>query len=149
MQGIIFIGIQASGKSTFYKENFFYSHIRISMDLMKTRNRESKILDTCLSTQAKIVIDNTNPLCIDRARYIERFQKNKYEIIGYYFSSNLNQSLLLNEKRNVQQRVPEVGIKATYRKLEIPKYSEGFDRLYYVKLENQKFQVDEWNRHIE
>ena len=148
MEGIIFIGIQASGKSTFYQENFFYSHIRISMDLMKTRNRESKILNTCLSTQAKIVVDNTNPMCDDRARYIDVFKQHKYEIIGYYFSANLNQSLRLNDKRTGKQKIPEVGIKATYRKLEIPKYSEGFDRLYYVKMENQKFKVDEWNNDI-
>ncbi|MCB9352743.1 MAG: ATP-binding protein, partial [Lewinellaceae bacterium] len=32
MEGILFIGIQASGKSTFYKERFFNSHLRISLD---------------------------------------------------------------------------------------------------------------------
>jgi len=42
MQIIIFIGIPASGKSSFYKELFFNSHIRISMDLLNTRNKEGK-----------------------------------------------------------------------------------------------------------
>ncbi|MEL6944740.1 MAG: ATP-binding protein, partial [Bacteroidota bacterium] len=36
MQAILFIGIQASGKSTFYKERFFNTHVRISMDLLNT-----------------------------------------------------------------------------------------------------------------
>ncbi|MBN1315005.1 MAG: hypothetical protein JXA42_06040 [Anaerolineales bacterium] len=38
MQAVIFIGIQATGKSTFFKERFFNTHVRISLDLLKTRN---------------------------------------------------------------------------------------------------------------
>ena len=34
MEAIIFTGIQATGKSTFYKQNFFNSHVRISLDLL-------------------------------------------------------------------------------------------------------------------
>lgn len=45
MEGIIFIGIQASGKSSFYKEKFFNSHLRVSLDLLNTRNKENQILD--------------------------------------------------------------------------------------------------------
>ncbi len=40
MEMIIFTGIPASGKSSFYKELFFNSHLRISMDLLNTRNKE-------------------------------------------------------------------------------------------------------------
>jgi predicted kinase len=50
MEAIIFIGLQASGKSTFYKENFFNSHLRISNDLLKTKNRESRLIDFCIET---------------------------------------------------------------------------------------------------
>lgn len=57
---IIFIGIPASGKSSLYKEFFFNSHIRISMDLLNTRNKEGKLLRYCFETQSKMVIDNTN-----------------------------------------------------------------------------------------
>jgi len=39
MEAIIFIGIQATGKSTFYKDNFFKTHIRINLDMLKTRKR--------------------------------------------------------------------------------------------------------------
>ena len=40
MEAIVFIGLQASGKSSFYKERFFSTHVRISLDLLRTRNRE-------------------------------------------------------------------------------------------------------------
>ncbi len=61
MEAVIFMGLQASGKSSFYKENFFNSHIRLSMDLLNTRNRERKFLELSIETQAKVVVDNTNP----------------------------------------------------------------------------------------
>ena len=36
MEAIIFVGLPGSGKSSFYKERFFDSHVRISLDLLKT-----------------------------------------------------------------------------------------------------------------
>lgn len=40
MQALIFCGIQASGKSTFYCQRLLNSHVRISLDLLRTRHRE-------------------------------------------------------------------------------------------------------------
>lgn len=51
MQAIIFIGIQGSGKSTLYKECFFNTHLRISMDLLNTRNKEQKLMEYARSVQ--------------------------------------------------------------------------------------------------
>jgi hypothetical protein len=67
MEAIIFVGIQGSGKTTFYRERFLDRHVRISLDLLKTRNRESAALKTCLETGQPFVIDNTNPRAADRA----------------------------------------------------------------------------------
>lgn len=33
MEAVIFIGLQASGKSSFYKERFFSTHVWINLDL--------------------------------------------------------------------------------------------------------------------
>ncbi|MFK5976608.1 MAG: hypothetical protein QM493_08880 [Sulfurovum sp.] len=44
MCGVIFIGLQASGKSTFFLENFYKTHIRINFDMLKTRHRENIFL---------------------------------------------------------------------------------------------------------
>ena len=77
MQAIIFIGIQATGKSTFYKTNFFNSHIRLSMDLLNTRNKENRFLETCFHTQARFVVDNTNPTSEERKKSnIKTLEKN-------------------------------------------------------------------------
>jgi predicted kinase len=32
---ILFIGLQTSGKSSFYKERFFQSHVRIDLNMLK------------------------------------------------------------------------------------------------------------------
>ncbi|MEO6727270.1 MAG: hypothetical protein ABIP14_18420 [Blastocatellia bacterium] len=40
MEAIVFIGIQATGKSTFFQQRFFATHIRINLNMLKTGSRE-------------------------------------------------------------------------------------------------------------
>ena len=49
MEAVILIGIQASGKSSFYKERFFDTHVRINLDMLKTKHRQRVLLDACLA----------------------------------------------------------------------------------------------------
>ena len=148
MEGIIFIGIQATGKSTFYKNNFFNTHVRISLDLLNTRNREFQILDKCLELQQRVVIDNTNPTSIEREKYIDKFFKSKYKIIGYYFQSKIEESLDRNRGRIGKDKISEIGILSTHKKMELPTQNEGFDELYYVELINNNFFVKKWDNEI-
>lgn len=74
MQLIIFMGIQASGKSSYYLLNLAHSHLRINLDMLKTRHREKIILKQDWPQKPKMVIDNTNPTPADRARYIASAQ---------------------------------------------------------------------------
>jgi len=46
MEAIIFCGIQATGKTTFFKERFFKTHMRISLDQLNTRNKELRFIET-------------------------------------------------------------------------------------------------------
>lgn len=145
MEAIIFIGIQATGKSTFYKKLFFKSHVRINMDMLKTRHREKLLLHACIEMKQPFVVDNTNPTRKDRKKYIDSAKENKFKIIGYYFCSELSPSLERNRKRPEGEIIPERGIKGTYSKLELPDYTEGFDELYYVKTDEMcGFEVFEW-----
>ncbi|OON67105.1 AAA family ATPase [Hymenobacter sp. CRA2] len=145
MQAIIFCGIQATGKSTFYKERLFNSHIRISLDLLKTRNREQRLLQLCLDTQAKFAVDNTNPTAAERARYIAAAKSAGYEVVGYYFQSVPRAALLRNRQRPVAEQVPDKGIFGAAGRLELPRYAEGFDQLYYVRIgEGGEFSVEPW-----
>ena len=148
METVIFCGIQATGKTTFYKEKFFKTHIRISLDQLNTRNKEQQFIDTCLSTQQRYVLDNTSPTIVDRAKYISEAKANKFKVIGYYFHSKLSDALNRNNQREGKENIPEIGIKGTSNKLELPTFKEGFDELYFVKIENNSFIIKEWNNEI-
>lgn len=141
MEAVIFCGIQASGKTTFYKKHFFNSHIRISLDQLNTRNKEEKFISTCLATQQRFVIDNTNPTKEDRARYISIAKAHKFKVVCYYFHSSLNDALKRNNKRNGKENIPEIGIKGTFNKFDIPTFAEGFEEMYIVELEGQNFKI--------
>jgi len=148
MQAILFIGIQATGKSTFYKEHFFHSHVRINLDMLKTRNRERIWLENCFTTQQRFVVDNTNPSKTVRERYILQAKAAKFEVIGYYFESKVQEALVRNAQREGKANIPRKGVLACFSQLEQPSYEEGFDRLYFVKMVDGKFQVNEWKNEI-
>ena len=71
MEAIIFTGLQASGKSTFFQQRFFNTHVRINLDMLRSRNREKQLMQVCIQTQQPFVVDNTNPTREDRHKYIE------------------------------------------------------------------------------
>jgi predicted kinase len=145
MEAVIYIGIQASGKSTFYKENFFKTHVRINLDMLKTRHREKLLFEACLQMKQSFVIDNTNPTRNDRNRYIAPAKDSGFHITGYYFRSDISSALSRNSRREGRERIPEKGVRATSSRLELPSYNEGFDELYYVMIDDEKkFKVTKW-----
>ena len=143
MKAVIFIGLQAAGKSSFYREKFIDTHIRINLDMLKTRYREKILFNACLEAKQPLVIDNTNPTIEERKRYILPAKEKRFKVIGYYFQSNVEDCKQRNSKRN--KKIPLVGILATKKKLQLPSYQEGFDKLYYVSINNNLFIVEEWN----
>ncbi len=57
MEAVIFIGIQGSGKTTFYMQRFFQTHVRLSLDMLKTRRRERFLLECCIRAKQPFVMD--------------------------------------------------------------------------------------------
>ena len=143
MELLLFIGIQASGKSTFYKREFFDTHIRLNLDMLRTRNRERILFEACLDSKTKVIIDNTNATKKKRERYIPRAKERRYKIVGYFFTTGIGSALQRNQNRVT--KVPEIAILGTYKKLEQPSYDEGFDELYDVSIINGGFSVTPWD----
>lgn len=54
MKGVIFIGLQASGKSSFFLKHFYKSHFRLNMDMLKTRHREKLLFNAWLASQTAL-----------------------------------------------------------------------------------------------
>jgi predicted kinase len=145
-QMVILIGIQACGKTSFCREQFLNSHVRVSLDLMRTRNREAVFLSLCLETRMDTVIDNTNPTPTERARYIAPAKAAGFHVHGFYFQSRVSDALARNAQRQGDARIPDAGVLGCAKRLELPTRSEGFDQLSYVTmLPNSGFQIQEWN----
>lgn len=119
------MGIPASGKSSFYQATFFHTHVRVSLDLLKTRHKEKQFFTLGLGLQQKMVIDNTNVTKSERALYIAEAKAHKFKVIGYYFESHLATCLRRNEQRAGKSRIAPVGIMSRHKHLELPRYEEG------------------------
>jgi len=149
MQLVIFIGLQASGKTTFFRTHFADTHELISKDLMrnnKNKNRrQAELIAAAFEEGRSVVVDNTNPTVEDRTKLISLGQAYGVQIIGYYFASRVSECLQRNHHRSGKAKVPEVGIYATAKKLVVPTFSEGFDKVFYVQIDTEgTFEITPW-----
>jgi predicted kinase len=132
MQAVILIGLPGAGKTTFYRQSFFETHLRISLDMLRTRRRERVLLEACLVAKQPFVIDNTNVRRADRARYIIPAKARAFRVIGYYFPADVDACLGRNAQRADKPAIPIAGVLGKYKQLELPDAGEGFDELYHV-----------------
>jgi len=135
MEIVLLIGVQASGKTTFFRDRFSNTHIRISLDMLKTRTRESILMKACIAAQQSFVIDNTNVTRNQRSPYFELAKQYGIPVIGYFFQSEVKDILARNKQRTGKAVVPVPGIFGTLKKLQPPTKEEGFSELYSVKIE--------------
>src|SRR6185312_15452388 len=149
MELIIFMGLQASGKSTFYHLRFAATHAYVSKDLLHKHKgrRQMQLVEEALQAGQWVVVDNTNPTPLDREQLIRLGHEYDAEVIGYYFEARVRESLERNRTRSGKARVPDVAIYVTAKKLVPPSYAEGFDTLYDVRIaENSSFEVRAWEK---
>jgi predicted kinase len=144
---VIFVGLQASGKSTFFRERFAATHEHVSKDLFpnnKNRNRrQAQLIEAALRTESSVVVDNTNPTVKDRRPLIQLGRELGAKIVGFYFESTVRQCVGRNRRRKGKAQVPDVAIFATAKRLAPPAYSEGFDELFRVRMiDESTFEVD-------
>src|SRR3954452_7168550 len=127
MEAVILCGVQGSGKTTLYRDRFLETHVRISMDLVRTRAREAALLRTCLETGQRFVVDNTNPTPAERRRYVVPARAARFRIVGYLVEVEEAEALARNAERPGRIRVPPAGVLGTARRLIRPTLEEGFD----------------------
>ena len=138
MELVIFVGLQASGKSTFFRERFAATHAHVSKDLFRNnrdRNRrQAQLIEAALGKGVSVVVDNTNPTVEDRMSLNRLGRRFGAKIVGYYFDSTVRQSIGRNRQRTGADQVPDVAVYTTAKKLERPAYREGFDELFSVRI---------------
>jgi len=142
---VVFVGLQASGKSTFFRERFAETHEHVSKDLFpKNRNknrRQEHLLRAALSAGRSMVVDNTNPTPEDRRPLVRLGHEYGARVLGYFFEASVRNCLQRNEMREGKERVPDVAIYATAKRLAVPSIEEGFDGLLCVRLNGSTFEV--------
>ena len=138
MELVIFIGLQASGKSTFFRTYFATTHEHVSKDLMRNNKnrarRQAQLIEAALQAERSVVVDNTNPTLEDRASLIQLGKTYGAQIIGYYFESHVSLCRKRNQQRVGKDQVPDIAIYSTIKKLVRPTYAEGFHQLFYVSI---------------
>lgn len=147
METVLFIGLQGTGKSRFYRERFAATHVLVSKDLFpnaRDRNaRQLRELEAAWGAGRPVVLDNTNATRADRTPVIAAARARGNSILGYYFESKVEDCLRRNRIRG--NPVPDVAIYATIARLERPRREEGFDALHHVRLvEAGGFEVTDW-----
>ncbi len=150
---ILFIGLQAAGKSSFYRARFADTHAWVSKDRFPhNRNparRQRQLIEEALAAGRSVVVDNTNPTADDRAELIALARSFGATVVGYYFESDVTNCLERNRRRQDQARVPDVALYATRKRLCPPSFTEGFDRLHYVRLLGEgSFEMLDWNENL-
>ena len=142
---ILCIGIPATGKSTFCRERFYDTHVRLNLDMLRTRRRERLLLLACLAARQRVVVDNTNVTRLERATYIVTAKTAGFCVTGYFFRSRVAEALGRNSLRAGRARVPDTVVHGMSGRLELPSLVEGFDRLYFVRmLDGNGFDVHDW-----
>jgi predicted kinase len=149
MELVLLIGIQATGKSSFYLERFFNTHVRVNLDMLKTHERERLLVEACLKGRTPFVVDKMNLTREQRARYIGPAHAAGFKVQGYFFPSPLEDALWRNRRRDPAQQVPDEAICGAGRRLEPPRKAEGFDELLVVRMDGKGgFTVEEWRAEL-
>ena len=135
---VLFVGLPASGKTTFYQRRFAATHRHISKDHWPNASRkdarQAELLRQALTAGESVVVDNTNPAVADRAQVIGIARELGARIIGYYFTATTREAVGRNRGREGRQRVPDVAIFTKAKRMVAPTVAEGFDELYTVAI---------------
>src|SRR5207248_9363824 len=103
--------------------------------MLNTRHREKRLLLACVETGQPFVVDNTNPTRAEREVYIRAAKDAGFRAVGYYFQSRVEDFKRRNDQRPLVQQVPLRGILGTAGRMEFPTRDEGFDAMYYVRID--------------
>ena len=133
---LILVGLQGSGKSSFYREWFASTHVHVSRDNFRhNRNperRQRQLLKQAFAEGKSAVVDNTSPTQEDRKPLVALGKEAGAVVVSYFFPASAQECVARNAAREGHSRVPDVAIYATQSRLVRPASTEGYDRMYEV-----------------
>lgn len=136
-QLVVLMGLQGSGKSSFYRKHLAGTHELVSKDLMKNKKQkaliQARLIRKYLGEGKSVVVDNTNLSTKLRKELIHLGHEFEVPVILYYFPITVQESILRNEGQG-RKVIPLAGIYSAAKTLVPPSYDEGFDEIYRVTL---------------
>lgn len=142
---VLLVGIPASGKSSFFKERFADTHVRVNRDMLRSTHRVRLLRDACLAGGMSFVLDNTNLTREGRQEHIQAARTAGFRVEGYFLQSRREECAERNRGRPAPQRVPDAAMGGMSSRLELPAPGEGFDALFFVRLlPGGGFDVQRW-----
>jgi predicted kinase len=142
VQAVILCGLQGSGKTTLYRDRFLATHVRISLDLLRTRHREAEFLRLCLETRMPFAVDNTNATAAERARYVAPAREAGFAVAGYLVEVDFALAAGRNAGRAGRARVPDAGLRDAARRFVRPAPEEGFAELWHATAADGGWQIE-------
>jgi predicted kinase len=135
-EAIIFVGLQGSGKTTYFEKHFAATHSHISRDVQRTADLESALLRDCLQCGRSFVLDNTNATRRVRTPYIQQAKAAGFQVRSYFFDTPVRTAIGRNNHRKDKKPIPVPAILRAAKILEPPTRDEGFDEIQIVKVES-------------
>lgn len=162
----ILVGIQASGKTTFYRRRLEGNYAHVSLDNWRgkgnVRTKERQAIRAGLAAAAEaeaairgVAVDNTNITVETRRRYFDcaaefaRQARCRVRVVAYFFDADPQACLRRNAPRpkdappGTGYFVPPAAIRSFHRRLEAPTHREGFDTIFRVRIAEDDFAVEE------
>jgi predicted kinase len=138
LECLIFIGLPGAGKSTLFRERFAGTHVHVSKDLWPNATareaRQQKLIDESLAAGFSVVVDNVNASPADRAPLIAIARTYQARVTGYFFDVSTRAAVARNAERTGRAKVPNVAIFTAAKRLQPPRFAEGFDELVRVEI---------------
>lgn len=139
MEVAILIGLQAAGKSSFYRQRLAATHQQVSKDAFPRarhrQRRQLRLIGEALALGHDVAVDNTNPSRLEWQPIIDVARAHGARVVGYWFPPDPVGSLARNAEREGRARVPEVGLYSTLRDLRRPRQDDGFDVVRTVRFD--------------
>jgi predicted kinase len=135
----LLIGLPASGKTTFYQQRLATTHAHVSRDVAARQRGDPKTRQRALAVAAleagrSVAIDNTNARGRERAEWVAFGRAHGARIVGYAFDADTQAAVARNRRREGAARVPPAAIFVTAKRWEAPRWAEGFDALFQVRI---------------
>jgi predicted kinase len=131
-EAIVFVGLQGSGKTTYYHQHFAASHEHISRDVQKTSERELALFRDCLAGKRCFVLDDTNATRAARAVFVREAKAAGFMLRAYFFDTPVRTAIGRNNHRKDKKPIPVPAILRVGKGLQPPSVEEGFEEVQVI-----------------